>query len=133
MARVQAFKAFLKSWETGLVQKSAEWVKARQETVGASEISTLTGSSPNESKASLISKKMRPADMSKNVACTWGFLFEPIVRRYFEQKHSVKVFGHTVSLNLAKDHPLYGKVTCSQTGTSHTKASQLSCWSSSAL
>ena len=116
MACVQSFKAFLKSRETGLVQKSAEWVKARQETVGASEISVLTGSSPYESKGTLISKKMSPTDMSKNVACTWGFLFEPIVRRYFEQKHSVKVFGHTLSLNLAKDHPLYGKVTCSPDG-----------------
>ena len=116
MARVQAFKVFLKSREAGLVQESAEWVKARHETVGASEISALTGSSPYESEASLNSKKLRPADMSKNVACTWGFLFEPIVRRYFEQKHSVKVFGHTVSLNLAKDHPLYGKVTCSPDG-----------------
>ena len=54
--------------------------------------------------------------MGKNVACIWGFLFEPIVRRYFVQKHSVKVFGHTKSLNLAKDHPLYGKVTCSPDG-----------------
>ena len=75
MACVQAFKAFLKSRETGLVQKSAEWVKARQETVGASEISALTGSSPYESKDGLISKKMHPVDMRKNVACTWGFLF----------------------------------------------------------
>ena len=116
MACVQAFKAFLKSRETGLIQKSAEWVKARQETVGASEISVLTGSSPLETKETLISKKICPADMSKNVACTWGFLFEPIVRRYFEQKNSVNVLGRTMSLNLAKDHPLYGKVTCSPDG-----------------
>ena len=116
MACVQSFKAFLKSRETGLIQKSAEWVKARQETVGASEISVLTGSSPFKTKETLISKKICPADMSKNVACTWGFLFEPIIRRYFEEKYSVKVFGHTMSLNLAKDHPLYGKVTCSPDG-----------------
>ena len=111
-----SFQGFLKSRETGLIQKSAEWVRARQETVGASEISVLTGSSPFETKETLISKKIWPADMRKNVACTWGFLFKPIVRRYFEQKHSVKVFGHTMSLNLAKDHPLYGKVTCSPDG-----------------
>ena len=116
MACVQSFKAFLKSRETGLIQNSAEWAMARQETVGASEISVLTGSSPFETKETLISKKIRPADMSKNVACTWGFLFEPIVRRYFEEKYSVKVFGHTMSLNLAKDHPLYSKVTCSPDG-----------------
>ena len=134
MARVQAFKAFLKSREAGLIQKSAEWVKARQETIGASEISVLTGSLPFETKETLISKKICPADMSKNVACTWGFLFEPIVRRYFEQKNSVKVFGHTMSLNLAKDHPLYGEVTCSPDGYfSYKDESRTSCWSSSAL
>ena len=133
MACVQAFKAFLKSRETDLIQKSAEWVKERQETVGASEISVLTGSSPFETKETLISKKICPADMSKNVAYTWGFLFEPIVRRYFEQKHSVKVFGHAKSLNLAKDHPLYGKVTCSPDGYFSYKDNQLSCLSSSAL
>ena len=83
MASVQSFKAFLKSRETGLIQKSAEWVKARQETVGASEISVLTGSSPFETKETLTRKKICPADMSKNVACTWGYLFEPIIRRYF--------------------------------------------------
>ena len=35
--------------------------------------------------------------MHNDVACTWGSLFEPLVRRYFEQKHSVSVF---ISLSL---------------------------------
>ena len=116
MANVEAFKDFLRSRQTGFVQRSPEWLKARQNTIGASEISALTGSSPFEKSSSLIRKKTLPTDMSRNVACTWGFLFEPIVRSYFEQKHSVKVFGHMVSLNLAKDHPVYGKVTCSPDG-----------------
>ena len=54
--------------------------------------------------------------MSKNVACAWGLLFEPFARAYLEWEHNTKVFGHTTSLNLAKDHPLYGKVTCSPDG-----------------
>ena len=54
--------------------------------------------------------------MQSNVACAWGTLFEPIARKYFEKKHSVSVFGHSVSLKLAKDHPLYKKVTCSPDG-----------------
>ena len=45
-----------------------------------------------------------------------GNLFEPLVRKYFEQKHSVSVFGHSISLNLAKDHHLFKKVTCSPDG-----------------
>ena len=45
-----------------------------------------------------------------------GNLFEPIARKYFEKKHSVSVFGHTISLNLSENDPLLGKVTCSPDG-----------------
>ena len=54
--------------------------------------------------------------MHNNVACAWGNLFEPIARKYFEKKHSVSVFGHTLSLNLSENDPLFGKVTCSPDG-----------------
>ena len=54
--------------------------------------------------------------MHNNVACAWGNLFEPIARKYFEKKHSVSVFGHTVSQNFADNDPLFGKVTCSPDG-----------------
>ena len=53
--------------------------------------------------------------MHNNIACAWGSLFEPIARKYFE-KHSVSVFGHTLSLNLAENDPLFGKITCSPNG-----------------
>ena len=116
MANVEAFKAFLKERQTGLQQRSAAWVKARQHSVGASEISALTGASPFETPTSLVHKKLHPPDMSKNVACAWGKLFEPFARAYLEWEHHIQVFGNTISLNLAKDHPLYGKVTCSPDG-----------------
>ena len=54
--------------------------------------------------------------MSKNIACAWGKLFEPFARAYLEWEHHTQVFGYDISLNLAKDHPLYGKVTCSPDG-----------------
>ena len=50
------------------------------------------------------------------MACAWGRLFELFAREYIEWKHNTKVFGHTISLNLAKTNPLYGKVTCSPDG-----------------
>ena len=50
----QAFLNFLKSRQTGLTQKSSDWVKARQHTIGASEISALTGSLPFETQESYI-------------------------------------------------------------------------------
>ena len=116
MANVEAFKAFLKERQTGLIQRTAVWVKARQHTIGASEISALTGASSFDTPASLLHKKLHPPDLSKNIACAWGKLFEPFARAYLEWEHNTHVFGNTISLNLAKDHPLYGKVTCSPDG-----------------
>ena len=113
MDNVEAFKAFLKERKTGLRQGSEAWVKARQHTIGASEIAALTGSSPFNTSSSLLHKKLHPPDLSKNIACPWGKLFEPFVHHYLEVKHHAQVYGHHISLNLAKDHPLYGKVTCS--------------------
>ena len=115
-ARVKAFKAFLQENQTGLVQRSSAWVKARKHTIGASEMAALTRASPFDTPASLVRKKLHPIDLSQNVACAWGRLFELFAREYIEWKHNTKVFGHTISLNLAKTHPLYGKVTCSLDG-----------------
>ena len=115
-ANVKAFKAFLQQRQTGLVQRSKAWVKARQHTIGASEIAALTGSSPWDTPASLLLKKLHPQDLSNNVACAWGKLFESFARAYIEWKHNTQVFGNTISLNLAKSHPLYGKVICSPDG-----------------
>ena len=103
------FEVF-KARSTGLKQKSAAWVAARQDTIGASEIAVLTGNSPFETRRSLLKKKIRPVSTYDKTACAWGTLFEPIARKYFERKHCVTVFGHSVSLDLAKDHPLYGRV-----------------------
>ena len=115
-ARVTAFKAFLKENQTGLIQRTPAWIKARKHTIGASEMAVLTRASPFDTPASLVRKKLHPIDLSQNVACAWGRLFESFAREYIEWKHDTKVFGHTISLNLAKSHPLYGKVTCSPDG-----------------
>ena len=115
-ACVKAFEAFLQEHQTGLAQRSPAWVKARKHTIGASEVAALTGASPFNTPSSLLRKKLYPPDLSNNVACAWGKLFESFARAYIEWKHHTLVFGHTISLNLAKTHPLYGKVTCSPDG-----------------
>ena len=117
MANVQEFMSFLKSRRTGLKQKSADWVCARQYIIGASEVSVLTGKPPFETPRTLLKKKVQQPSMHNNVACTWGSLIEPIAIKYFEKKHSVSVFGYTVSLNLAENAPLFGKITCSPDGS----------------
>ena len=116
MAQVETFTNFLKARSTGLKQKSSGWVEARRNTIGASEVAALTGHSPFETPKSLLLKKIQPTSMQSNVTCAWGTLLEPIARKYFEKKYSASVFGHSVSLNLAKDHPLYKKVACSPDG-----------------
>ena len=116
MANVPEFMNFLKSRNTGLKQKSADWICARKYTIGASEISALTEKSPFETPKTLLKKKIQPPSMHNNVACAWGSLFEPIAGKYFEKKHSVSVFGHSLSLNLAENDPLFGKITCSPDG-----------------
>ena len=115
-ANVKAFKAFLKERQTGLVQRSKAWVKARKHTIGSSEMAVLTGASPFDTPASLLRKKLHPPNLSTNIACAWGKLFEPFARAYIEWQHNTQVFGNTISLNFAEDHPLYGKVTCSPDG-----------------
>ena len=116
-ANVKAFKAFLQQRQTGLAQRSKAWVKARRHTIGASEVAALTGASPWDTPASLIRKKLHArSDLSNNVACAWGKLFEPFARSFLEWKHDTKVFGHTISLNFDEGHPLYGKLTCSPDG-----------------
>ena len=115
-ACVTAFKAFLKAHETGLIQRTPAWVKARKHTIGASEMAVLTRASPFDTPASLVRKKLHPIDLSENVACAWGRLFELFAREYIEWKYNAEVFGYETSLNLAKSHPLYGKVTCSPDG-----------------
>ena len=68
-ANVQSYLRFLKARSTGLKQKSAAWVAARQDTIGASEIAALAGNSPFET---------RPVSTHDKTACAWGTLFEPI-------------------------------------------------------
>ena len=54
---VQSYLKFLKARSTGLKQKSAAWVAARQDTIGASEIAALTGNSHFETRRSLFQKR----------------------------------------------------------------------------
>ena len=111
------FKKFLNSRETGLKQGSLDWVNARLSTVGGSEISALTGSSPFETPTSLLAEKLQLGDtFTKNVSCTWGSIFEPLAREFFKRKHSVSIFGYDSYLRLPRDNPLYGKLTFSPDG-----------------
>ena len=74
MTQVQDFMRFLKARSTGLKQKSSDWVEARRNTIGASEIAALMGHSPFETRKSLLLKKIQPVSMQSNVACAGHFV-----------------------------------------------------------
>ena len=99
-ANVQSYLKFLKARSTGLKQKSAAWVAARQDTIGASEIAPIATHLLKPAEA-FYKKKIRPVSTHDKTACAWGTLFEPIARKYFEKTHGVAIFGHSVSFGLA--------------------------------
>ena len=53
---------------------------------------------------------------TKNIACTWGSLFEHLAREIFERKHSVSVFEYKSSVRPPIDSPLCGKLAFSSDG-----------------
>ena len=105
-ACVTSFKAFLKENQTGLTQRTPAWVKARKHTIGASEMAVLTRASPFDTPASLVRKKLHPPDLSQNVACAWGRLFELFAREYIEWKHNTKVLSHNFPQSRQESPPL---------------------------
>ena len=114
---VMEYNEFLASRETGFTQGSVDCVNACLNTVGASEIFALTGSSPFETPSSLLFKKLQPRyTFTKSVACTWRNVCEPLAREFFERKHSVSVFGYKSSITPHPDSPLSGKLSFSPDG-----------------
>ena len=77
-ANVQAFKAFLKERQTGLVQRSKAWVKARKHTIGASEIAVLTGASPFDTPGKLASQEATPTKLEQQRCLCLGKAFRAI-------------------------------------------------------
>ena len=57
MASTEAFKEFLSTHKTGLVQGISAWVNTWHKIVGASEVAALTGRLPFENSSSLLAKK----------------------------------------------------------------------------
>ena len=93
-ACVTAFKAFLKENQTGLVQRTPAWIKARKHTIGASEMAVLTRASPFDNPASLVRKKLHPPDLSQNFvpAQTSGLTLNGLGRI----NQSIMAFGYCI-------------------------------------
>ena len=117
MASAEAFKEFLNAHEIGLVQGTSAWVNGRHKSVGVSEVAALTGRSPVENSSSLLAKKIGSrSNFVGNIACTWGSIFKPLARDFFEKKYSATSFGYKSSLNLPPGDPMHGKLTVSPDG-----------------
>lgn len=68
-------------------QRSPEWFKIKEDSVGASESASIFGKSPFSSEAKLLLKKCGHREqnsMQMNIACMHGTKFEPIVQLQYE-------------------------------------------------
>lgn len=65
-------------------QGSDEWHEIRKNTIGGSEMSTITGKNGFTNVEELIARKVGFTHFDGNIACRWGSLFEPVTNRLAE-------------------------------------------------
>ena len=111
------FQQSLNARETGHVQGASAWVNARHKSVGALEVAALTGKSPFESPSSLLAKKIDNRSNFVGTACTWGSLFDPLAREFFEKKYSATIFGYKSSLTCRRTTPCTASLPSAPTGS----------------
>jgi len=64
-----------------------DWLQARQDGIGASEVASIMGDNPWCSPLEVYARKIgRPAGNPVGEAAEWGHRLEPVIRRAFEEK-----------------------------------------------
>lgn len=81
---LQVLLKFLKTVEASPPQRSEEWYKIRQCTIGGSEISTVIGVNPYSTVQDLIANKLGISTFNGNKATRWGNLFEHVTEKWCE-------------------------------------------------
>ena len=74
-------------------QRTPEWFKMKEDSIGASESAIIFGKSIFSNKNKLLMKKSGYKEVwQQNPACTHGTKYEPVVQLLYQMKNKVKLF-----------------------------------------
>lgn len=92
---VKKINKYIREQAAAPAQKSAEWYKLKQKTIGGSEVATVLGLNPYKKAHGLIAEKigLPGTGFDGNIATRWGNLFETVTRDY-----AVKFLKMTTSI-----------------------------------
>ncbi len=99
-------------------QRSEEWYRIKEDSIGASECATIFGDNPYQTKNQLILKKCGHKENKEeipSVHITHGVKYEPIIQRIYEDLHNTQLleFGSI-------KHPNYSFISASPDGITPT-------------
>lgn len=103
--------------KNGISQHTTDWLQAKKTTVGGSTLAAVIGCNPYESdwvKCILTRVGLEPFGGAK-VKCSWGNLFEDIIKIYVERLYKTTVHGDNI-FHLPADGPLSGRIGYSPDG-----------------
>lgn len=95
---VRKINKYIREQAAAPAQKSAEWYKMKQKTIGGSEVATVLGLNPYKKPEGLIAEKigLPGTEFNGNIATRWGNLFENVTKEY-----STKFLKMTTSIKEA--------------------------------
>ncbi len=94
-------------------QRSIEWYKIKEDSIGASECATIFGDNPYQTKNQLILKKCghKEDDMIPSIHINHGVKYEPIIQQIYQELHNTKLFEFG-----SIKHPKYSMISASPDG-----------------
>lgn len=100
----------------GIKQHSKEWLKAKEYTVGGSELATIIGMNPYEkSPSKKVMMKIGIDKFRSDQKVSWGNVFEDLIKEFTEETLDTTVHGDNIFIKVS-DGPLSGKVSYSPDG-----------------
>lgn len=84
---------FLNTHDNGILQHSEQWSRAKQKTIGGSEIARIMNLNSFGNMHDLFMSKTGATSFKSNIQMHWGNLFEDVICRYEEIISNTKVLG----------------------------------------
>jgi hypothetical protein len=92
-----ALEDHVAAYESAPKQRSEAWLAAKGDCVGGSELATVLGHNPYQTRTKLVSRKLDLCQWTGGgVACQWGTMFEPVSERILELECGVALLGSDI-------------------------------------